>query len=145
MEAAKFTLEGDKNKAKVIDCLGISGGQSAQHVLREFKSGVATLLILCAGLTCRLTVRVQLTYGLYLVPAGLTTSVSTAMGHNLSALCRSVGTTLVKEPYWGQINFHRFIWLGVVCPLFYLQIFLRTSINSQKIITTFSLVTLKTQ
>ena len=55
MEAAKFTLEGDKNKAKVIDRPGISGGQSAQHVLRDVYSEVTTLLALCAGLTCRLT------------------------------------------------------------------------------------------
>ena len=87
MEAAKFILEGDKNKTKVIDRLGISGGQSAQHVLRDVYSGVATLLALCAGrLTCRLTLRVLWTCGLYFVPAGLTTSVSQLWSQPLCAL-----------------------------------------------------------
>ena len=47
------------------------------------------------------------------MPAGLTTSVSTVLGRNLSALCRSVGTTLVKEPFWGQIAFTQiYLWRG---------------------------------
>ena len=105
MEAAKFTLEGDKIKAKVNDRPSISSEQSAQHMSRDFYSGVATLLARCAGLTCSLTLRVLVDVWSYFVPAGLTTSVSTVMGRNLSALCRSVGTTFVKEPYWGQIAF----------------------------------------
>ena len=108
-------MEGDKNKAKVIERPGISGGQSAQHVLRDVYSGVATLLALCAGLTCRLTLRVLWMCGLYFVPAGLTTSVS-----HLSALCRSVGTTLVKEPYRGQIAFPRiYLWRGGLSPFLF--------------------------
>ena len=123
MEAAKFTLEGDKIKAKVIDRPGISGGQSAQQVLRD--SGVATLLALCAGLTCHLTLKVLVDVWSYFVPAGLTTSVS------------EVATSLRSAEVWGPHSlknligdrspFHRFICGGVVCPLFYLQIFLRTS------------------
>ena len=115
------------NKAKVIDCLRISGEQSAQHILRDVYSGVATLLALCAGLTCRLTLRVLFTCGLYFVPAGVTTSVSQLW----------VATSLRSEEVWvphslknlivDRSPFHKFICGGVVCPLFYLQIFLKTS------------------
>ena len=56
----------------------------------------------------------------YLVPAGLTTSVSTVMGRNLSALCRSVGTTLVKELIWGQIAFTQiYLWRGGLSPFLF--------------------------
>ena len=42
----------------------------------------------------------------------------TAMGRNLSTLCQSVGTTLVKEPYRGQIAFPQiYLWRGGL-PLF---------------------------
>ena len=35
------------------------------------------------------------------------------MGRNLSVLCRSVGTTFVKEPIWGQIAFTQiYLWRG---------------------------------
>ena len=56
----------------------------------------------------------------YLVPAGLTTSVSTVLGRNLSALCRSVGTTLVKERFWGQIAFIQiYLWWGGLSPFLF--------------------------
>ena len=61
------------------------------------------------------------------VLANLTTSISTAAGRNPSALCRSVGITLVKETFWGQIAFPQDTCGGVVYPLFYLEIFTRTS------------------
>ena len=78
------------------------------------------------------------------MPADLTTSVSTAMGRNLSALCRSVGTTFVKEPYWGQIAFTQiYLWRGGLSPFFYLEIFLRTSINIQKLLPPFLWLHLK--
>ena len=72
MEAAKFTLEGDRPS--------ISGEQSAQHMLRDVYSGVTTLLALCAGLTCRLTLRVLVDVWSYFVLAGLTISVPTVYG-----------------------------------------------------------------
>ena len=123
MEAAKFTVEGDKIKAKVINCPGISGGQSAQHMLRDVYSGVATLLALCAGLTCHLTLRVLWTCGLYFVPAGLTTSVSQLW---VATSLRSAEVWVphsLKDLIGDRLPFHRFICGGVVCPLFYLQIF----------------------
>ena len=56
----------------------------------------------------------------YLVPAGLTTPVSTVIGRNLSALCRSVGTTFGKEPYWGQIAFTQiYLWRGGLSPFLF--------------------------
>ena len=120
MEAAKFTLEGDKIKAKVNDCPSISREQSAQHMSRDVYSGVATMLALCAGLACSLTLRVLVDVWSYFVPAGPTTSVSTVMGRNLSALCRSVGTTLVKEPFWGQIAFTQiYLWWGGLFPFLF--------------------------
>ena len=57
------------------------------------------------------------------MPANLTTSISTAVGRNLSTLCQSVGITLVKETFWGQIAFPQDTCCRVVCPLFYLEIF----------------------
>ena len=85
MEAANITLEGDKIKAKVNDRPRISSEQSDQHMSRDVYSGVATLLALCAGLTCSLTRRVLVDVWSYFVPAGHTTSVS-VMGRNLSVL-----------------------------------------------------------
>ena len=42
------------------------------------------------------------------------------MGRNLSALCRSVGTTLVKEPSWGQIAFTQtYLWRGGLSPFLF--------------------------
>ena len=76
----------------------------------------------------------------YLVPAGLTTSVSTVMGRNLSALCRSVGTTFVKEPYWGQIAFTQiYLWRGGLSP-FLFAIFPKDINGYTLAITTFSVV-----
>ena len=104
-----------------------------------FQSGVATLPTLSVLLTyCHI-----IEYGgqwPYSVPANLTTSISTVVGRNLSALCRSVGITLVKETFWGQIAFPHDTCGGVVCPLFYLEIFSRTSIFSTIIMFTFSFV-----
>ena len=48
----------------------------------------------------------------------------------------------VKETFWGQITFPQDTCGGVVCPLFYLEIFTRTSIISSIITFTFSVVIL---
>ena len=115
--------------------------QSTQHVARRFLSGVATLLTFSVVLACHHKTE----YGgqwSYSVPANLTTSTSTVVGRNLSALCRSVGITLVKGTFWGQIAFPQDTCGGVVCPLFYLEIFTRTSIINTILMVTFSFVIL---
>ena len=86
-----MTLEGDKIKAKVNDRPSISSEQSAQHMSRDVYSGVATLLSLCAGLTCSLTLRVLVDVWSYFVPAGPTTSVSQLQ----------VATSLCSTEVWG--------------------------------------------
>ena len=72
-------MEGDKIKAKVNDRPSISSEQSAQHMSRDVYSGVATLLALCADLTCSLTLRV-------LVDVWAQDFCITVMGRNLSVL-----------------------------------------------------------
>ena len=115
-----------------------------QHMSRDVYSGVATLLALCAGLTCSLTLRVLVDVWSYFVPAGPTTSVSQLWVATSLSSTEVWGPHSLTKPFWGQIAFTQiYLWWGG-CPLFYLQIFVRTSIFIHINNTTFSLVTLKT-
>ena len=62
------------------------------------------------------------------------------MGHNLSALGRSEGTTLVKEPIWGQIAFTQiYLWRCGLSPFLFANFF--NDINQYTLrIITFSVV-----
>ena len=68
------------------------------------------------------------------------------MGRNLSALCRSVGTTFVKEPYWGQIAFTQiaftqiYLWQGGLSPFLFANFPKDINEYIYNINTTFSLV-----
>ena len=80
----------------------------------------------------------------HLVPAGLTTSVSTVMGRHLSALCRSVGTTLVKEPFWGQIAFTQiYLWRGGLSPFLFANFSLDINVIQKILVPLFHWLLLK--
>ena len=98
--------------------------------VREIYSGVATLLALCAGLTCRLTYRVQWTYSFtqcWLVSRLRYPQLWVATSLHSAEVW---GPHLLKNLFGDRSPLHRFICGGVVCPLFYWQMFLKTSINT---------------
>ena len=102
--------------------------QSAQHVSKGFQSGLATLLTFSVvSAYCHFT-----EYGGTIGPAQCRL-ISRLRYPRLwvATLPCSVevwGLHSLKETFWGQIAFPQDTYGGVVCPLFYLQIFTRTSI-----------------